>query len=121
MIELLENKDNIVEIIDKNYKDKVLSFFYFTASWCGPCKKIAPTIEKLSKKLIENKKNVKIYKIDIDENEEFAVKCNIRSVPTFLIIDGPKLLSGTSGIEFKNISDMLIKVYNEYNSNNLDI
>ncbi len=30
MIELLENKDNIVEIIDKNYKDKVLSFFYFT-------------------------------------------------------------------------------------------
>ena len=116
MIELLEKKDNIVEIIDQNHKDKTLSFFYFTASWCGPCKKIAPTIEKLSNKLIENNKNVKIYKIDIDENEEFALKCNIRSVPTFLIIDGPKLLSGCSGIDFKNISEMLIKVYNEYNS-----
>ena len=116
MIELNEENDKIIEIIDKNHKEKVLSFFYFTASWCGPCKKIAPTIEKLSQKLKENNKNVIIYKIDIDNNEEFAVKCNIRSVPTFLIIDGPKLLSGCSGIDFQTISNMLIEVYNKYNS-----
>jgi len=116
MIELIEDKDNIVEIIETNHKDKVLSFFYFTASWCGPCKKIAPTIEKLSNKLKENNKNVKIYKIDIDDNEAFSNKCNIRSVPTFLIIDGPTILSGCSGIDFKTISNMLIEIYNGFNS-----
>lgn len=53
---------------------------YFTATWCGPCKKISPIFETLSE---ENKK-IAFVKIDIDNNTELA--SGIKSVPTFIFI-----------------------------------
>ena len=96
MLNITED-DNIVDILLKNKKDKNLSLLYFTAKWCGPCKKISPLIEKLSIYLNENGYNIKLYKIDIDNNEEFCNKCEIKSVPTFFIMNHKVLLSSITG------------------------
>lgn len=52
----------------------------FSASWCGPCKKITPTV----KKLVKNTSNLTWAYIDIDENEDIANRFGISSVPLFL-------------------------------------
>lgn len=114
MLELKEDEINIEDVINKNKQENILSFFYFTAKWCNPCKEIYPYIELLNEKFIENKKKMKIYKIDIDINDEFSRKCGIRSVPSFIIMDGLNIISSCSGSDFDKLSDMIIKTYNKY-------
>ncbi|MEE1113013.1 MAG: thioredoxin [Bacteroidales bacterium] len=53
----------------------------FYASWCGPCKKLSPIMEKLSKKY-EDKVN--FYKIDVDKSSDLANALNIRAIPTLI-------------------------------------
>ena len=109
-------EDNIADVLVENEKNKVLSFLYFTATWCGPCQKIYPLIEELSNKL-KKEDNYKIifYKIDIDQNEEFCEKCEIRSVPTFFIMNGKKLLSSITGADIKKIGEMIVNTFNDFN------
>ncbi|HZF48728.1 MAG TPA: thioredoxin [Polyangiaceae bacterium] len=57
----------------------------FTATWCGPCKQLAPIVDKLADEL-EGK--VKVGKLDIDESRAIATKYNVRSVPTVMIFQG---------------------------------
>ena len=81
--------------------------FYFTASWCKPCQSIYPDLLKIIEKL-DNQK-ILMYKIDIDEdnNNEICEKCNIKSVPTFLLFRNRSLLSNTSGANIKNVIQMI--------------
>lgn len=55
----------------------------FSASWCGPCKMIAPILEELSE---QYKDQIDVYKVDIDENPDLTGALGIRGVPTMLII-----------------------------------
>ena len=115
MREFKEN-DNIGEVLVENMNKKVLSLLYFTASWCGPCQKVYPLLNELSDKLSESEKyNIEFFKIDIDENEEFSEKCNIRSVPTFYIMNGKNLLSQCSGADIQTIGEMIINTFNTFN------
>lgn len=97
--------ENINEHLDNidNYL-----FFYFTATWCGPCKRIYPSIVKLDEGLKE--KSITFCKVDIDENDEFCEKCNIKSVPTFIIIKDKKILGTTNGADINKVGE-LIKEY----------
>jgi|SRR5687767_8022651 thioredoxin 1 len=54
----------------------------FWAEWCGPCKMIAPHLEELSKEL--NGK-VKIVKLNVDENQQTAIRYGVRSIPTLIM------------------------------------
>jgi len=93
------------DIGDLNTK-KCYKLFYFTASWCGPCKRIKPLIEKLSIGLDES--NIIFYEIDIDSNDELSEKYNIKSVPSFLLLnDKNELLDSCSGSDIKNIHQLL--------------
>ena len=51
----------------------------FTATWCGPCQRIAPIFTKLAEEMPE----VCFVKVDVDENEEVAQECGVESMPTF--------------------------------------
>jgi len=81
--------------------------FYFTASWCGPCQKIYPDILELIKTLSSDQ--ILFYKIDIDDesNNEICEKCNIKSVPTFLLFKNRTLISQTKGADINNIINMI--------------
>lgn len=68
--------------------DKLIVIDFF-AMWCGPCKMIAPKYEELSK---ENT-NVIFLKVDVDDNEEIAVKYEISSMPTFVFIKNNQVVS----------------------------
>lgn len=66
----------------------------FYASWCGPCKALAPVLEELSN---EYAGIIDIYKVNVDDEEELAAAFGIRSIPTLLFIplDGkPKIVQG---------------------------
>ena len=56
--------------------------FDFTATWCGPCKMIAPMMEQLAQ---EHQGSVKVFKIDLGENSNLAKRLNIRSIPSVMI------------------------------------
>jgi thioredoxin 1 len=60
----------------------------FWAAWCGPCKMIAPIIEELSG---EYEGKIKIGKLDVDENQQTAIKYGVRSIPTVLFLKDGQL------------------------------
>ncbi len=70
---------------------KVLVDFF--ATWCGPCKMIGPVLEKFS----EERNDVRVVKVDIDENEDLAREYGVMSVPTLLLFEDGKVINKTSG------------------------
>jgi len=79
--------------------------FYFTASWCGPCQKIKPMIEKIASGTDPEK--LEIYLVDIDENDGMASSFKIRSVPTFYLYKDNILKGECSGADINNVKDLL--------------
>jgi thioredoxin 1 len=60
----------------------------FWAAWCGPCRMIAPIIEELTD---EYQGKVKVGKLDVDDNQQTAIKYGVRSIPTVLFFKGGEL------------------------------
>jgi thioredoxin 1 len=97
-----------VKITDSNFQDFTstgVSLVDIFTNWCGPCKAIAPIIEELSNEY----DNVKIGKLDADENRETVQSLGIRSIPTILVYkDGEiveKHVGGASKIQLKELID----------------
>lgn len=83
----------------------------FTATWCGPCKRLSPILEELAK---EYKGKIVIYKVDVDKCEDLARAFNISSIPALLFIpmEGqPEMLVGLRSKESykSNIEKRLLK------------
>jgi len=72
----------------------------FWAAWCGPCRMIAPIIEELSG---EYDGKVKIGKLDVDENQQTAIKYGVRSIPTVLILKGGEVVDTIIGAVPKSV------------------
>lgn len=82
---IMVKKINEVEF--RNEALKGVSVVDFSATWCGPCKMLAPVIEAVSDEM----DNVSFYNVDIDENEKLADEYGIVSVPSVLVFkDGEK-------------------------------
>lgn len=73
----------------------VIDFF---ATWCGPCRMVTPILEDLKSDLGED---VRVYKIDVDQNPGLAMQYNIQSVPTLMIFKDGKLQWRVSGVQSK--------------------
>ena|ERR1039457_4234706 len=77
--------DNFEEEVAKSDKTVLIDFW---ATWCGPCRMIAPIVEELA---VEYEGKAKIGKVDVDENQQTAIKFGVRSIPTLLIFKDGKL------------------------------
>ncbi|KZC10082.1 Thioredoxin-2, partial [Dufourea novaeangliae] len=80
----------------------VIDFF---ATWCGPCKMIAPKIEALAKDMPD----VVFLKVDVDECEEVAVQYEIISMPTFVFIKNGKVLESFAGANEEKLKTTIQK------------
>src|SRR6185369_4026179 len=81
---------NVIEVNDGNFESEVLKadlpvLVDFGATWCGPCKALAPIVDKIAD---ENVGKYKIAKVDIDDSPGVAQKYGIRGVPTVLVFRG---------------------------------
>lgn len=78
----------------------------FTATWCGPCKMIAPTFESFSNSPEFMGKAV-FVKVDVDEANDVAVKYQVNSMPTFLFIRDSKVLERFSGASVEKLKSTI--------------
>jgi len=85
----LDNFDN--EISSSNIP--VLVDFW--AEWCGPCKSLGPILEEISKDL---KDKLQVVKVNLDENQDLAMKYSIRSIPTLLLFKSGELIDTKVGL-----------------------
>jgi thioredoxin 1 len=88
-----------ITFTDDNFETEVLKsdkpvLVDFWAVWCGPCKMIAPIVEELAG---EYEGKAKIGKLDVDNNQESAIKYGVRSIPTVLIFKGGKVVDTIIG------------------------
>ena len=93
------NENNFNEDIKKG---KVLVDFY--ATWCGPCRMLGPVLEDLA----TDRSEIKIIKIDIDENRELAKKYGIMSVPTLMLFNDGVNISTKNGFMPKELLVVLL-------------
>lgn len=79
-------------------KEKCVVVVDFWATWCGPCKMIAPIVEELD----EEMSNVKFVKVDVDKNPQIANQYKIVSIPTLKIFKDGKLINTLIGFKTKD-------------------
>ncbi|MGV3621378.1 MAG: thioredoxin [Archangium sp.] len=92
------SKDTVT-VLDATFKNEVLDsttpvLVDFWATWCAPCRAIAPSLEELA---TQYKGQVKIAKVDVDENQAIARQFGIRSIPTLILFKGGKAVETLVG------------------------
>ena len=101
MTEQITSADWQAKVLDAS--EPVLVDFF--ATWCGPCKMMAPVIDEVA---AEKADAVSVYKIDIDENPDIAQKYGVMSIPTFIAFKGGEPANKTLGAQPKEkILDLL--------------
>ncbi|SEA52815.1 thioredoxin [Arachidicoccus rhizosphaerae] len=102
-----------LEFTDANFQNEViandkLTVVDFWAEWCGPCRAIGPVVEELAK---EYDGQVKIGKLNVDNNPDVSVKYGITSIPAILFIKNGEVVDKQIGAVPKSVLDQKIKAH----------
>ena len=93
MTEQISSAEWQAKVLDSD-KPVLVDFF---ATWCGPCKMMAPVIDEVA----AEKADASVYKIDIDENPDIAQKYGVMSIPTFIVFKNGEPAGKTLGAQPK--------------------
>ncbi|NIK11126.1 thioredoxin [Alkalibacillus sp. S2W] len=99
----------IVNATDQTFSEETsegLVLVDFWAAWCGPCKMIAPVLEELDS---EKNDEVKIVKLDVDENQETAQKYGVMSIPTLIMFKDGEQVDQAHGFQPKEALEELVE------------
>lgn len=96
---------NTIEITGANFDSEIMRsnvpvLVDFSATWCGPCQKIAPIVDEIAG---EYSGRAKVASIDVDNNQELATRFGIMSVPTLMIIKGGQTVNKWIGFTSKQV------------------
>ena len=105
--------DKVQTFTDVNFDEAVLNsggpvLVDFWAEWCGPCKRIAPTLDALAS---EYNGKVTIGKLNVDENPTVAEKFQVRGIPTLLLFKGGQVVESVVGLAQKDYLKSVIDKY----------
>ncbi len=94
---------SVLELNEGNFEKEVLQsdkvvLIDFYATWCGPCKMQSPIVDEIA----EEKQDIKVAKIDIDNNASLAEKYEIMSIPTLLVLKNGEVKKQFVGLTTKN-------------------
>ena len=89
------NKDNFHNEVLNSEKPVLLDFF---ASWCGPCRMVGPILDEIA----EEREDIKVCKVDIDEQPELASRFRIMSVPTLMVLKDGNIVDQSVGAKPKH-------------------
>ena len=87
-------KDTFEAEVLKSDKPVLLDFF---AVWCGPCKMIAPVLDEIA----EEREDIKVCKVNVDEEPELAAKYQVMSIPTLVVIKDGQVVNQSLGAKPK--------------------
>ena len=90
---------NVITVTDADFEQQVekndgLTIVDFWATWCGPCRMVAPILDQLA---TEYEGKVKVTKLDVDANIKTGSRFNVRSIPTLLFFKGGKVVDQIVG------------------------
>ena len=94
----------MIQLSDSNFESEVINspkpiLVDFWAEWCGPCKMIAPELEKLA---AEKTGQLRIGKLNVDDNRDTAMKYSISSIPTLLLFKNGEIVKKLIGVMSKD-------------------
>ncbi|HDZ89349.1 MAG: thioredoxin [Deltaproteobacteria bacterium] len=102
---------DLLHVDDANFEQEILkadipAMVDFWAEWCGPCKVVGPTVEKLAK---EYEGKIKIAKMDVDQNRETPAKFGIRNIPTLILFKDGQVAQTIIGAQPKSYLEEELK------------
>ena len=89
------NKDNFQEEVLNSDQPVLLDFW---APWCGPCRMVAPIVEEIA----EERPDIKVGKVNVDEEQELAMKFGVISIPTLVVVKNGEVVNQSVGARPKN-------------------
>ena len=95
---------SVLKLESKNFESEVLNsekivLVDFYADWCGPCRMMSPVIDSIAEELGEN---IKVGKVNVDDNQDLAIKYNVMSIPTIIILKNGMPMKSFIGVTDKN-------------------
>ena len=94
-----EESMNVIKVNDSTFEQEVLNsnipvLIDFYADWCGPCKMLSPTVDEVA---AEND-DIKVVKVNVDESQEVAIKYQVMSIPTLVVIKNGNEVNRSVGL-----------------------
>lgn len=100
----------VLHITSENFEEEVLQsdkpvLVDFWATWCGPCRMLAPTVEQIA----AEREDIKVGKINVDEEQELAVKYGVMSIPTLVVLRNGQEVNRSVGVKPKSAILAMLK------------
>ena len=94
---------SVLTITNSNFENEVLNsdrpvLIDFWASWCGPCRMLSPIVDELA----EEREDIKVGKVNVDEEQELAEKFGVMSIPTLIVFKDGEVVNQATGARPKN-------------------
>ncbi len=96
------NSQNFEEEVIKSEKPVLIDFY---ADWCGPCKMLSPIIDEIA----EENSDIKVVKVNVDDSQDLAMKYQVMSIPTLVVIKNGEEVNRSVGLIDKSQVVNLIK------------